>query len=290
MNKEKEKKAIYTTYFSLLSSAILALVKWMAGIFGHSYALIADAIESTTDIFASLLVLLGLKYAQRPADENHPYGHGKVEPLVTFMVVGFLIVSATMIGIKSYENILTPHELPKPWTLIILAIIIGFKEYSFRKVMHTAKATNSTSLVADAWHHRSDMITSLAAFIGISIALFLGKGFEYIDDIAAMFAAVFILYNCYKIFRPALGEIMDENVYPELVQDIRNVALEVKGIKGTEKCYVRKVGNSFHVDLHAMVDGSLTVEEGHKIAHDLKDDLMSKLPQIANVLVHIEPK
>ncbi|HTO16937.1 MAG TPA: cation diffusion facilitator family transporter [Edaphocola sp.] len=289
MNSLHEKKAINTTYFSILSSALLAIIKWLAGLFGNSYALIADAIESTTDIFSSLLVLLGLKYAQRPADENHPYGHGKVEPLVTFLLVGFLIVSASIIGFRSIQNIRTPHELPKPWTLIVLAIIIIFKEYSYRRVMRNAKATNSASLAADAWHHRSDMITSLAAFIGISIAIILGKGYEYMDDIAALFASLFILYNCYKIFRPALGEIMDENVYPELIEKIRKIALEVDGIEGTEKCYARKVGPFFHVDLHALVDGNLTVEEGHKIGHILKDTLIQEIPHIANVLVHIEP-
>lgn len=286
---ESHKKAIKASYFSIAGNAALSVVKWLAGFLGNSYALIADAIESTTDIFASILVLLGLKYAQRPADENHPYGHGRIEPLVTFLVVGFLIVSATIIAYQSIINIGRPHELPAPWTLIVLGAIIAWKELSYRIVMKRSKETNSSSLKADAWHHRSDAITSVAAFIGISVALICGKGYESADDIAALFASGFILYNCYKIFRPALGEIMDEHVYPDMVEQIRTVALQVEGVAGTEKCYVRKSGMAFYIDLHALVKGTLSVAEGHEIAHRLKDKLMSTFPDINNVLVHIEP-
>jgi len=281
--------AVRATYFSIVSNTVLAILKGIAGVFGNSYALIADAIESTADIFSSLLVLFGLKYASRPADENHPYGHGRAEPLVTFLVVGFLITSATIIAYESIQNIGTPHALPKPWTLILLAALIVWKEISFRKVMKKAIETNSSSLKADAWHHRSDAITSVAAFIGISIALILGKGYESADDIAALFAAAFILYNSYKIFRPALGEIMDEHLYDDLVISIRQVSLTVKGVIDTEKCYVRKAGMQYHIDLHAIVDGNISVREGHDISHRLQDTLRAKLPDLANVLIHIEP-
>lgn len=281
--------AIRATYFSIISNTVLAILKGIAGVFGNSYALIADAIESTADIFSSLLVLFGLKYASRPADENHPYGHGRAEPLVTFLVVGFLITSATIIAYESIQNIGTPHDLPKPWTLILLAALIVWKEISFRKVMKKAMETNSSSLKADALHHRSDAITSIAAFIGISIALILGKGYESADDIAALFAAAFILYNSYKIFRPALGEIMDEHLYDDLVVNIRQVSLTVKGVIDTEKCYVRKAGMQYHIDLHAIVDGNISVREGHDISHRLQDTLRAKLPELANVLIHIEP-
>ena len=281
--------AIRATYFSIISNTVLAILKGIAGVFGNSYALIADAIESTADIFSSLLVLFGLKYASRPADENHPYGHGRAEPLVTFLVVGFLITSATIIAYESIQNIGTPHDLPKPWTLILLAALIVWKEISFKKVMKKAMETNSSSLKADAWHHRSDAITSIAAFIGISIALILGKGYESADDIAALFAAAFILYNSYKIFRPALGEIMDEHLYDDLVVNIRQVSLTVKGVIDTEKCYVRKAGMQYHIDLHAIVDGNISVREGHDISHRLQDTLRAKLPELANVLIHIEP-
>lgn len=285
----KEKVAVKAIYFSMLSNAVLAVVKGVTGIFGNSYALIADAIESTTDVFSSLLVLLGLKYASRPADKNHPYGHGKAEPLLTFVIVGFLVVSATIIAYESIKNIGTPHGLPKSYTLIVLGAIILWKEVSYRLVMKRSRETGSTSLRADAWHHRSDAITSIAAFIGISVALLLGEGYESADDWAALFASGFIVYNSYLIFRPALGEVMDEHLYEDRIKQVREIARKVNGIIATEKCYVRKTGMEYHIDLHAIVDAEITVREGHKLAHDLKDTLQKEMPDTGHILIHIEP-
>jgi len=289
MANTPEEKALKATYFSIFGNIGLAATKWLAGFFGNSYALIADAIESTTDIFASLFVLLGIKYASRPADKNHPYGHGRIEPLITFMVVGFLIISATLIGYESIEKIRTPHALPKAWTLIVLGAIIVWKETSYQIVIRRSKETNSSSLKADAWHHRSDAITSVAAFIGISIALILGKGYEAADDWAALFASGFILYNCYQIFRPALSEIMDENLYDDVINSIREKSLEVKGVIDTEKCFVRKAGMKYHVDLHIVVDANITVKDGHTVAHNLKDYLRTQMPELEQILIHVEP-
>ncbi|WP_273275577.1 cation diffusion facilitator family transporter [Maribacter polysiphoniae] len=286
---DNDQTAIRTTYFSIIGNASLALIKGLAGFFGNSYALIADAIESTTDIFASFLVLLGFKYAKRPADENHPYGHGKIEPLITFGVVAFLVVSATIIAYESIQNIQTPHKTPKSWTLIVLGLIIIWKEISFQIVIGKSRQTNSSSLKADAWHHRSDAITSIMAFIGISIALLFGKGYETADDWAALFASAFILYNSYLILRPALGEVMDEQLYDDLILEIREKSKEVEGILDTEKCFIRKSGMKFHVDLHAIVDSEITVKSGHDIAHKLKDYLRKEIPNLGHVLIHVEP-
>jgi len=177
-----EQAAIKTTYFSIAGNTLLALIKWLAGYFGNSYALIADAIESTTDIFSSFLVLFGLKYSSKPADKNHPYGHGRIEPLITFLVVAFLVTSATIIAYESILHIQTPHDLPKPFTLITLGAIIIWKEISFRIVLKSSNKTKSSSLKADAWHHRSDAVTSFSAFIGISIALIFGNVYDFSDD------------------------------------------------------------------------------------------------------------
>lgn len=288
-DKKNEQTAIKATYFSIVGNFCLAAIKGLAGFFGNSYALIADAIESTADIFASILVLFGIKYSNKPADDNHPYGHGRAEPLVTFIVVGFLISSAVFIAYESIINIRTPHKLPKPWTLIILGVIIVWKEFSFQRVMRRGIQTNSSSLKADAWHHRSDALTSIAAFIGISISLYLGKGYEAADDWAALFASAFIVYNCYLIFRPALGEIMDEHRYDDLVEKIREVSKTVDGIIDTEKCFIRKAGMKYHVDLHAIVDANISVKEGHDLAHKLKDTLRHELFELGHVLIHIEP-
>jgi len=276
-------------YLSIVGNMGLALIKALAGVFGNSYALIADAIESTGDVLSSILVLFGLKYAQRPADANHPYGHGRIEPLMTFIVVAFLGASALVIAHESIQNIRTPHEAPKPYTLIVLGGIIIIKEIFYRFVSRVGKETNSSSVQADAWHHRSDALTSLAAFIGISIAIWFGEGYESADDWAALSACGIILYNSYLIFRPALGEIMDEDNYQEMVAEIRAIAAKEPGVIDTEKCFVRKSGLQFHVDLHLTVNGQISVKEGHDIAHNLKDHLMQRMPAIADVLIHVEP-
>lgn len=285
----KEETAVRASYFSIIGNTCLALIKWLAGFFGNSYALIADAIESTADIFSSILVLLGIRYANKPADKGHPYGHGRIEPLVTFVVVGFLIVSATIIGYESIDNIQTPHELPKPFTLFVLGAIIIWKEISYQLVMRKANLTGSTSLKADAWHHRSDAITSIAAFIGISIALIMGPGYESADDWAALFAAFVILYNSYRILKPALGEIMDKDMYGDMVKEVCDLAKTQTGVVNTEKCFVRKTGMTYYVDLHIIVDKNISVKEGHDIAHKVKAKLMNQKSEIANVMIHVEP-
>jgi cation diffusion facilitator family transporter len=282
-------KAIQATYISILGNTFLAIAKGITGFFGNSYALIADAIESTTDIFSSILVLFGLKYASRPPDENHPYGHGKAEPLITFAVVGFLLISATVIFIESIHNIQRPQSKPESFTLIVLGLIIIFKEISFQYVNKKSNETKSTSLKADAWHHRSDAITSLMAFIGISIAIYMGKGYEAADDWAALIASLFIVYNAYLIFRPALCEIMDEHLHDDLIDQIRKSSSLINGVVGTEKCLVRKMGMNYIVDLHVIVDGKLSVVEGHSIAHSVKDKLKIDLPEVTDILIHIEP-
>jgi cation diffusion facilitator family transporter len=284
-----QETAIKTTYFSIIGNTTLALVKGLTGYFGNSYALIADAIESTADVFASFLVLFGIKYSNKPADENHPYGHGRAEPLVTFLVVGFLITSATIIAYESILNIGRAHELPNPYVLLVLIPIIIWKEISYRIVIKKSKETNSSSLKADAWHHRSDALTSIAALIGVSIALLAGKGYESADDWAALFASGFILYNSYHIFRPALGEIMDEHKFDDQIKQIREVSATVDGILGTEKCFIRKSGMKYHVELHAIVNATITVKSGHDLAHILKDTLRSEIMELGHILIHIEP-
>lgn len=281
--------AVRTVIFSMVSSIFLAAIKFIAGFFGNSFALIADGIESIVDVFSSLLVLIGIKYAERPADENHPYGHGKAEPLITFLVVVFLVMSAATIAWQAIGNIQLPHALPKPFTLIVLAAIIIWKEISFQMVINRSKKLKSSALKAEAWHHRSDAITSVAAFAGISIALFGGEGYEVADDYAALVAVAFILYNCYRIFRPALGEVMDEDVYSDLTEKIRLISIDVEGVKDTEKCFIRKAGMKYHVDLHAIVDGDISVKEGHDISHKLKDRLHEEISELGNILIHVEP-
>lgn len=287
--QNNEQKALSATYWSLSGNIILAVIKGLAGYIGHSYALIADAIESVTDTFSSLLVWWGMKYAHKPPDKNHPYGHGKIEPLITILVVAFLLTAAAIIAFASIRNIQNPHKVPETWTLIVLGAIIVWKEGLYRLISNRGKETHSSSLQADAWHHRSDAITSAVAFIGILVAVVFGPGYETADDWAALVASGLIVYNSYRLLRPALGEIMDEHRYDDLQEHVHTQALQVPGVLATEKCYIRKVGMKYHVDLHAIVQADITVKEGHFIAHQLKDYLMTGLPVLENVLIHIEP-
>jgi cation diffusion facilitator family transporter len=270
-------------------NAVLAGVKAIAGVLGNSYALIADALESAFDILSSLVVMGGLRIAAAPADRDHPYGHGKAEPLAALVVAITLVTAAIAIGIQSVREILTPHHGPEPFTLIVLVLVIAVKEGLFRFVWRTGESVESTVLKLDAWHHRSDALTSAAAFVGIGVSLMGGTGYESADDWAALFAACVILFNASRLMVPAVNEIMDAAPNPVIEEDVRRVAGSVDGVVGLEKCFVRKMGLKYYVDFHVIVDGNISVHDGHEIAHRVKDAIIHANPRILDVLIHIEP-
>lgn len=278
-----------TTLVGIIASLLLAAVKFLGGFFGNSYALIADAIESLADVFASAMMWFGLKWSSRPPDKNHPYGHGKAEGIISLFVSLVLVAAAMLIVRDSILHIMVPHQPPAPFTLLILIAVVATKETLYRFVIKTGIEINSSAVQADAFHHRSDAITSGAAFIGISIALIGGKGYEVADDYAAILAGVFILYNAYRIARPAISELLDEATAPALHQKIRGLAESVEGVKAVEKLRSRKMGTLYQVDMHIWVDGAISVTRGHEIAHAVKELLTSELPQIMDVHIHIEP-
>ncbi|MEJ7680408.1 MAG: cation diffusion facilitator family transporter [Segetibacter sp.] len=232
---------------------------------------------------------LGLRIALKRPDAEHPYGHGKAEPLAAVVISLFLIVAALWIAYHSVEFITTPHHLPEKFTLYILVIVIIIKETMFRYVLNVGKKINSQAVKADAYHHRSDAITSVAAFIGISIALIGGRGYEGADDWAALLASGLILYNAIGLLRPALAEIMDAAPSNEIVMKVRQLAGTIPHVIAIEKCYVRKMGFDYYVDLHIEVDGRLSVTEGHRISHLVKDIILKSDLRVTDVLVHVEP-
>jgi len=278
-----------STLIGIVANALLAAIKGVAGVLGNSYALIADAIESTTDIASSLIVWGGLKISALPPDADHPYGHGKAEPLAATIVALTLIAAAIGIAVQSVREIITPHHAPAPFTLAVLVLVVVTKETLFRFVFRISKSVNSTAVKSDAWHHRSDAITSLAAFIGISVSLIGGVGYESADDWAALFASVIILFNAYRILRPAVNEVMDAAPPSSVENAIRKVAQDVPGVIALEKCFIRKMGFSYYIDLHVTVDGSISVRKGHDIARQVREALRQSNPSIAEVLIHIEP-
>jgi cation diffusion facilitator family transporter len=287
--KERFRKGVNTSVLGLVINFILSVVKLGAGLLGHSQALIADGLESAGDMLNSLVILFGLKIASKARDHDHPYGHGKAEPVATVVVSTGMVIVSIVIAAESIVNIRTPHQLPLSFTLFVLSGVIIIKEIMFRYTMRVSQKIESNALKADAWHHRSDMITSLAAFAGITIALIGGPGYEAADDWAALISAVVILFNGYKLFVPALKEIMDTAPSPELLAEIRKIAQSVHGVVGLDKSYIRKMGLEYYVDLHVVVDGKLSVREGHEIAHQVKNAILLENPRIADVLVHIEP-
>lgn len=278
-----------STIIGIVVSALLAIIKAVGGVLGNSYALLADAIESTTDIFTSAMLLVGLRWSARPADDDHPYGHGKAEALTSLGIASALVAAAVVIAVKSVENILTPHKMPHAYTLIILVVVILAKEILFRFVLKTGHEINNSAVKADAFHHRSDAITSAAAFIGISVGIIGGPGYEVADDYAALFASAVILFNAYKVARPAVGELLDEELDPELNKAITKLAEHVPQVIRVEKCFIRKMGVSNIADLHIWVDRNLTVKKGHDIAHDVKRAIQQRYPQFAEVMIHVEP-
>ena len=278
--------------FALLGVFInctLAVAKIGAGLAGNCYALIADGIESALDIFSSLILWFGLKVAAEPPDDEHPYGHGKAEPIAAVIVSLAVIAAAAGLAVQSIREILTPHHTPAPFTLIVLVIVVIIKETLFRKVLHAGNEIGSSAVKTDAWHHRSDAITSAAAFVGISIALIGGPGWEQADDWAALFACFLIALNGFRLLQPALHEVMDSAPSKEFEQSVLAVAASVEGVRDLEKCRIRKMGLDFYVDIHVGVDGELSVHEGHRIAHAVKDAIRAANPAIADVLIHIEP-
>lgn len=275
--------------FGFITNLMLAVLKAIAGVVGNSAALLADAIESTADVISSFLLFIGLRFAQKPPDEDHPYGHGRLEPLITFFIVLMLLLSAAFITWQAIIDLKKPQDPPAAWTIAVLLGIIVWKESVYRYMVAKARKIGSAVLRAEAWHHRSDALTSVTACIGIALAVFLGKGFEYADEWAALFAAGVIAFNAYRILTPAFREMMDENQYHELVAHIHEISDKVEGVENIEKCYVRKIGMYYQVDLHARVQGELSVREGHHIAHRLKDALVEANPVIRNVHIHVEP-
>lgn len=273
----------------ILVNLALAVLKGLAGLFGHSFALVADAIESLADVFTSFIVWAGLRSAAKPPDDNHPYGHGRAEPLAGIVVAVSLFVAAVFIAVESVHNIQTPHVVPHFYTLIVLGVVIAIKEYLYRWVNKTGAEIGSTAVKGDAWHHRSDALTSLAAAIGIGIAVIGGPGYESADDWAALVAAALIVVNAVLIFLPAFHEVMDKAPPQYMVEKVRLCALAVEGVLDVEKCFIRKSGFEYFVDIHIVVDGNLSVRIGHKIGHDVKDAIMANMPAIYNVLTHVEP-
>jgi cation diffusion facilitator family transporter len=298
MAEDRLKRGLRATFLGIAVNVVLGAAKFAAGVLGHSHALIADATESFVDIFNSLIIWRGIVVAAEPPDKDHPYGHSKAEPLAAVFGAVMLFVAALWIAGKAAFNIYQflypqssdlPREPLRWFTLVVLVVVIAVKEGLFRFVIGEGEATDNSAVKTDAWHHRSDAITSAGAFIGISIALLGGEKFTWADDAAAIFCAIIIGINGWLLLRPPLSELMDEAPDPAIVERIRQIAAGTSGVARVEKCFVRKAGHLFFVEMHIEVDPQMTVLRSHEIAHDVKDNIREAMPAVSDVLVHIEP-
>lgn len=294
MPKDRLHRGLRAIFLGIAVNLVLGIVKFLAGIFGSSHALIADATESFADIFNSLILWRGIAVAAAPPDEEHPYGHAKAEPLAAAFGAVMLIVAAIYITAKASVNIYEWtngfHREPPQWfTLVALAVVVLVKEGMFRFVVREGTDTDNSAVKTDAWHHRADAITSIAAAIGITIALVGGPKWVCADDAAAIFAAAIIGWSGWTLLRPALNDLMDRAANPEITERIRSLAAQTGGVANVEKCFVRKSGHLLFVEMHIEVDPQMTVLRSHEIAHAVKNKIRDTMPEVSDVLVHIEP-
>lgn len=285
---ERNTRGQRLSLLGLVVNSALVAVKLATGIVGNSYALIADAVESSLDILSSFIVWRGLRVAAKPADADHPYGHGRAEALAGMIVAVMLAGAAVLVALGAFRELMSPHPPPAWYTLVVLIGVVVVKETMFRVVDRGGREIGSSSLRADSWHHRSDAITSAAAAIGIAIAVIGGEAYSVADEAAALFASGIILFNAFRLGRQPVEELMD-TLPPEVVEQARAVAAGVADVGAVEKVFARKVGLSYLLDMHIEVDPEMTVRESHRVAHDVKDAIRAAMPNVQDVLVHIEP-
>ena len=297
-NRETEKRKSTANYnqgktvavVSILGNLFLSLVKFTAGFLGNSSAMIADAVHSASDVVTSIAVYIGMKVAEKPADTNHPWGHGKAEAIAAKVVAIALIFVGFEIGYGAVLNIKdASFSEVKPIALWAAVISIVLKELNYQYAWRLGKKLDSVSLKADAWHHRTDAISSIAAFIGIAFSIYGGEKWMFMDHLAALTVAIMITYVGIKFFREAAADLMDENIPANALKEIRNNLKKTTGVLDVESLTARRSGLGILVDVHLEVDPHISVEQGHEIASAARKDLKKLMPKIQDVLVHIEP-
>jgi cation diffusion facilitator family transporter len=273
----------------ILVNGALGAAKLAAGVFGHSYALIADACESFADVMGSCVTFYALKKASEPADSDHPAGHGRAETLASAVTALALIGVGVLIFWAAALSLYEPRHAPSPLTLLVLVPVIFVKERMFHWMRARGKKIGSLAVIADAWHQRSDVVTSVAALTGIIVAWAGGPAWNHADSWAAIAASLWLMGTGLWLLGPALHELMEGSVDPALLEFIQETSRNCPGIEGVDKVWVRKLGMRLMVDLHIEVDPDISVQEGHRLAHEVKAKLQGELPQVRDVMVHVEP-
>ncbi|MFN8857336.1 MAG: cation diffusion facilitator family transporter [Planctomycetaceae bacterium] len=288
-SQEKWEAAFRSAQMGVLVNAALAAVKLVAGFVGNSYALVADAVESTADIFSSLVVLGGLRVATRTPTDEFPFGFARAETMSAVVVSLMLVGTSIGIAVEAIREIRIPHHAPAPWTLAVLCIVIVVKWTVSRKVQAVGENLGSRAVQADAWHHLSDAVTSVAAFIGIGLALWMGPGWEPADDWAALLASAIIMLNGVLMLKNGVFDLLDRSAEPAVVSRVRAVASGVPGVEQIEKLVMRRAGPQYFVDIHVQADPAMSLRSSHDLGGAVKWAILSAIPSVAGVLVHMEP-
>lgn len=291
-NREKE---IYrVTLIGSVVNAVLIVLKFAAGILGRSSAMVADAVHSLTDFITDIIVLIFVRISGKPHDENHGYGHGKFETFAT-MIIGLILAAAGFAlfanGLRLVISSLNGEMLPEPtWIALVVAIVsIISKEILYRYTVRTGRDLRSDAVVANAWHHRSDAISSLGTLIGIGGAMFLGENWRILDPLAAVIVSLFIIKAAYDIMRPSINELLESSLPKAETDKISSVILSVPGVRDMHRLRTRKIGNAIAIDFHAKMDGSLTLKQAHAIATEIEHKLRDTFGAGTLITIHMEP-
>jgi len=275
------------TLVGLVTNVALAIFKLLAGIFGFSYAMIADAIHSFSDCFATGIVYVGLRIGEKLPDERHPYGHANAETIAAFLVALIILATGVFVGVSAIQLIAHKHfETPAMIALVAAAASIVIKEWLFRYTLKVGERNNSPAVIANAWDHRSDAYSSVATLAGILGARL---GFQYLDPIAGLVVSALIIKMSITLFRSNIGILMDERPEPVVLDKIRATALGVSGIKTIDSIRAHRRGSTLTIDIEVAVDSRLTVEQGHQIASEVKNKLLNKVEHVQDVMVHVNP-
>ncbi len=289
MNENMEKTAMKVSIISIIANVVLAAFKLVAGVFAHSGAMISDAIHSASDVFSTFVVMIGIKIASKEPDEEHPYGHERMECVAAIILATILCITGLGIGKNALSNITgNSGEMAVPGVLALIAAIVSIivKEAMFWYTRHYAKKIDSGALMADAWHHRSDALSSIGAFIGI---IFARMGYVMMDSIACLVICVFIVKAAYDIFKDAIDKMVDKSCSLEVEAEIRTIVMSVDGVKGIDSLSTRLFGNKMYVDIEIRADGEKTLNETHEIAEAVHDSIEAQFEKVKHIMVHVNP-
>ncbi len=290
----REKEIYKVTLIGTVVNALLIVLKLVAGIIGRSSAMVADAVHSLSDFVTDAIVLIFVRIAGLPSDKGHDYGHGKYETLAT-LIIGCILAMAgiglLISGIEQVVRSFNGEHLPRPRmvALIVAVLSIASKEWLYRYTVKVGRATESQVVIANAWHHRSDAISSAGTLVGIAGAMFLGEQWRILDPLAAVMVSMFIIKSGYDIIRPSVGELLEASLPDSQEREIRTLVMSIDGIKNVHNLRTRRIGYTIAADMHVKMDGGMSLSEAHALASRAERAIKSQFGENSIVTIHMEP-